>query len=125
MWTLIDSSIFGNLVPVETYLYYDGPLSFSINNKDRWFYVHAHDFNQKYCDYIAREVTIEELKLLEENKITIKKFLENATVLYLIRDNFGSSDKKLETFEAKDFSNFNFAMSDGVYLLSDKKEDNG
>lgn len=114
MWQPIDTSIFGDLKPEETFIYYDGPLSFSIRNKDRWFYIHACDFAEGYQDFFARETTIDELESLKENKIQLYDFLKEAPILYLVRENFG---KPLEAWivNADEFSSDNFPTK-GVYL---------
>lgn len=115
MWQPIDASIFGELRPVTTYLYYDGARSFSIEHNGRKFYVHQCDEEMEYCTYWVQEVTDHDLDLLESNSITLKNFILSAKPLYLVRDYGG--DKPLEAFivDAKDFSDAHFP-NEGVYL---------
>lgn len=43
MWQPIDASIFGEFKPVTTYLYYDGPRSFTVEHNGKKFYIHQCD----------------------------------------------------------------------------------
>jgi len=114
MWQPIDASMFGDFKPVETYLYYNGPLAFTIQHNDRTFYVHSSDEEDEYHSSWVREVTPADLALLENNGITVKQFLLNAETMYLIRY---YNENKIEAFivDPKEFSDDHFP-TEGVYL---------
>lgn len=123
MWQPIDASIFGELKPVKTYLYYDGPRSFTIEHDGKTFYVHQCDEEVEYWTYFVREVTPVDLQLLEENKIPMKEFIKSALPLYVIREYGGG---KLEAFivNPDDFSDAHYP-NDGVYLTQSERREEG
>lgn len=122
MWEKIDASMFGELKPKETYIEYDGPRSYSTSHNGRNFYVHQCDEEIEYWDYFVREATEEELIQLEENKIQLRDFLEQAPTLYLVRMHGG--DKPIEAFivNPNDFSDAHFPSA-GCYLTHGQKQD--
>lgn len=114
MWQPIDASIFGEFKPVTTYLYYDGPRSFTVEHNGKKFYIHQCDEEIGCWTYWAQEVTDQDLRLLENNNITLKNFILSAKPLYVIKEYGG---KPLEAFivNANDFSDAHFP-NEGVYL---------
>lgn len=87
MRTPVDVSIFGDMKPIKTYIYCDGPLAYTIENGDKTFYVHWYDHNDEGWLYWVREATPEEFLELENNKITLKQFIKNASPFYLVIEN--------------------------------------
>lgn len=124
MWQPIDASMFGDLKPAETYVYYDGPRSYSSTHNGRLFYVHQCDEEIECWDYFVREVTEEELLQLEENKIQLRDFLKEAPKLFLVR--MFDGDKPMEAYQvnANDFSDAHFP-SPGCYLTREQKQEKG
>lgn len=121
MWQKVDASIFGEMKPVETYLFYDGPRAFSIQHNDRWFYIHQCDECLEHWSYWAREVTPVDLQLLESNQITLKNFILSGKPLYLIQE-YGNN-KPIEAFivDPENFPPDHFP-NDGVYLTRCEKQ---
>jgi hypothetical protein len=115
MWQPIDGSIFGDMNPVKTYLYYDGPRSFSIQHNGRTFYVHQCDEELEYWTYWVREVSKSDLALLENNGICLRQFIKNADPLYLVREYGGEKPHEAFIVKAEDFSEAYFP-NDDVYL---------
>jgi hypothetical protein len=107
--------------PVKTYLYYDGPRSFSIEHNGRTFYVHQCDEEVEYWTYWVREVDNSDLTLLENNGITLRTFIKNAQPLYLLREYGGDKPHEAFIVNADDFSEANFP-NEGVYLRQETSE---
>lgn len=122
MWQAIDPAIFGTLNPVDTYIYYDGPLAFSAQHEGRWFYVHEQNQEAEYTSYFVRETSQSELAELNDNKIELKTFLKEAPTLYVVR--YFGDNKPLEAYivNPADFSDANFPTA-GCYLHHEQKQD--
>jgi hypothetical protein len=73
----------------EVLSYYDCPLIFVIEWQDRLYYVHWATEEWKspgnyYEAWLAREITLEELELIKNNKLSIKHFLTKTSRLIFV-----------------------------------------
>lgn len=121
MWQPIDASIFGEMKPIKTYLYYDGPRSYSIEHNGRTFYVHQCDEEIEYCTFWVREVAKTDLSLLENNGITLREFIREAKPLYLLREYGGDKPHEAFIVNPDDFSEAHFP-NEGVFLRQETSE---
>jgi len=112
----MDPSFLGDLTPLDTYLYYEGPRCYSSKHDGRLFYCHQCDESLEYDSFFVREASPDELELLEENKITMRDFLVTACPLYVVQ--IGRSHFKVFQVEPSDFAEDHFPEQ-GAYLSWD------
>lgn len=115
----VDPNFLGDLRPVDTYLYYDGPMSYSAQHEGRLFYCHQCDVCLAYDTFFVREASLEELSALEGNKITMRDFLLAAKPLYMVqvsKDHF-----KAFQLDATDFVD-DHLPEQGAYLSWDQED---
>jgi NDP-sugar pyrophosphorylase family protein len=84
--------------------------------------VHWCDEEPEYSMYFVREATDIEFQQLEENKITLRDFLQTSDPLYIVRD-WHKRDTEIEVFiiEAGDYLNY-FPLQ-GIYLTLEKENE--
>ncbi len=81
----VEDNCFGQLVPTDEYVYYDGHLIFSANHDGQWFYVHWLDYEDEINVYLVRAMSSEEKVDLEQGSLSIRSLIESSGTLYLLK----------------------------------------
>ena len=106
----------------DIYMYYDGPLSYSMEVNGRRFYYH--DFDIEWTEehkvkaqyYLVRECSTIELEDLVENRISYLDFLNAANPLYLVK--ISGENVSAEQIDIKEIP-ATWLPTPGVHLFKD------